>query len=86
MSKFDVYYYMTFHIRIDDIEAFTPLEAAGKGLNKAFEAGHNIGGNWGDFEFAEECTGALVDLQGDEDYEHSVNFTQEEIYNAKPCD
>jgi hypothetical protein len=80
--KHNVFYYMTFHIRIDDIEADTQKEAVAAGIDQAFEAGHNIGSNWGDFEFAEECTGALVDEQGDTQYENSTHFSQREIYNG----
>ena len=84
--KHNVFYYMTFHIKIDDIEADSSLQAAANGLDKAFKAGHNIGSNWDDFEFSEECTGVLVDQQGDTEYTNSIHFDQKELYDAEPCD
>lgn len=82
--KYNVFYYMTFHTRVDGIEANSRREAVAKGIDEAFARGHH--GLAYEFEFAEECTGALVDEQGDKEYTRSKHFDQKEVYDAESCD
>jgi len=81
---YNVFYYMTFHTKIENIEADSMEEAVKKGLDEAWVAAHDS--TYYEFEFAEECTGALVDLQGDDNYLQSTAFSQKEIYDAESRD
>jgi len=80
--KYNIFYYLSFHTRVDGIEANSRKEAVAKGMDEAWNRAqaHN-----GEFEFAEECTGALVDEQGDENYINSEHFDQKEVYDAESC-
>lgn len=80
--KYNVHYYMTFRTKIVGIKAGSMEEAITKGTNDAWRNAHDLR----DIEFAEECTGALVDVQGDYNYDHSKQFTQQEVYDAEQCD
>jgi len=77
--KYNVFYYMTFHTKILDIEADSMEEAVAKGIDDAWLNAHENRR----IEFAEECTGALCDEQGDDDYVNSRHFTQQETYDAE---
>ena len=79
--KYNVYYYMTFHTRIDGIEADSRKEAVAKGIDDAFQNAYENR----NLDFAEECTGALVDERGDEDFINSEHFDQKEVYDAESC-
>jgi len=80
--KYNVFYYMTFHTKVLDIEADTRKEAVAKGMDQAWLNAHE----GRSIEFAEECTGALVDEQGDDNYVNSEHFNQQETYDAESCD
>jgi len=79
--KYNVFYYMTFHTKILDIEADSMEEAIAKGLDDAWQNAHENR----NIDFAEGCTGALVDVQGDDDYLQSQHFTEQEVYDAESC-
>ena len=78
-EKYNVFYYMTFHTKILDIEADSMEEAIAKGLDDAWQNAHENRR----IEFSEGCTGALVDIQGDTDYVNSRHFTEQEVYDAE---
>lgn len=80
-DKFNVFHYVTFTIKKSDIEAETAMDAVQQSIDAAWETAHSIGSEWGDVDFAEESTGALVDVVGDEEYTQSITFSQEEIYD-----
>lgn len=82
--KYNVFYYMSFHTKVVDIEADSQKEAIAKGIDAAWASAHLHSGTV--FEFAEECTGALVDEQGDEEYSKSKLYNQGEVYNAESRD
>jgi len=77
--KYNIFYYMTYHTKIEGIEADSMEEAVAKGLDDAFQNGHENR----NIDFAEECTGALVDVQGDPEYTQSRLFDQKEVYDAE---
>jgi len=86
MSKFNVYHYLTFSIRTDDVEAENPMDAVMKSMGAAWDTAHSTDSRLPNgINFSEEQTGALVDTVGDEEYLNSVSFDQKEIYNAEPC-
>lgn len=82
MTTYNISYYMSYHNKIVGIEADSMEEAIAKGLDEAWSDAHAASNK--NMEFAEECTGALVDVQGDYNYDHSKYFTQQEVYDAKP--
>jgi hypothetical protein len=76
---------MSVRVMVLDVEADSQEEAMAKGLDHAWTRAHDLA-NGRYFEFAEECTGALVDEQGDEEYINSEHFDQKEVYDAESCD
>ena len=79
--KYNVFYYLTFHTKLSGIEANSMEEAVAKGIDDAWQNAHEHR----NVDFAEECTGALVDIQGDDDYIESRSFSKQEVYDAKSC-
>lgn len=83
MKKYNVFHYVTFHIKKENVEANGPFDAVLKSMDAAWETAQSIGSEWGDVGFAEEQTFALVDEVGDDQFLNSVTYTQEEIYSQE---
>lgn len=79
--KYNVHLYAVVRIKVIDIEAESHIEAIEKAEPFAWDFAHeHLTGDVrrvdhiDDFEFAEEMKYALVDEQGDEDYEKSCFY------------
>jgi hypothetical protein len=66
--RYDVHLYVTVRVKVPDIEAANQLEAIEVAESRFFEDCNQLARQG---EYADEITAALVDEQGDRDYENS---------------